>query len=53
MTGAVMEQFPASDYPYLFELTTTHVLQPGYTYGNEFDSGLEIVLDGIAASLTR
>jgi hypothetical protein len=47
-----MEQFPASDYPHLFELTLQLVLQPGYAYSNEFVSGLEIILDGIAASLT-
>lgn len=48
MTGAVMETFPAAEFPYLFELTREHVLQPGYDYGEEFDSGLEIVLDGVA-----
>ncbi|MBW9210175.1 TetR/AcrR family transcriptional regulator [Mumia sp. zg.B21] len=53
MTGAIMEEFPASEFPYLFELTREHVLQPGYDYGKEFDSGLEIVLDGIAASLQQ
>jgi AcrR family transcriptional regulator len=53
MTGAIMDEFPASAFPYLFELTVEHVLQPGYSYGNEFDSGLEVVLDGIAALLVR
>jgi hypothetical protein len=51
MTGAIMGSFPASEFPYLFELTVEHILQPGYAYGNEFDSGLELVLDGIAALL--
>ncbi len=51
MTSAIMEQFPAADFPYLFELTIQHVLRPGYAYGNEFNSGLDIVLDGIGASL--
>jgi AcrR family transcriptional regulator len=51
MTGAIMGSFPASEFPYLFELTVQHILQPGYAYGNEFDSGLELVLDGIAALL--
>jgi AcrR family transcriptional regulator len=51
MTGAIMETFPASEFPYLFEMTVQHVLQPGYNYGNEFDSGLKVVLDGIAALL--
>jgi AcrR family transcriptional regulator len=51
MTAAIMETFPASEFPYLFELTVEHVLRPGYDYGNEFDSGLTIVLDGVAALL--
>jgi AcrR family transcriptional regulator len=51
MTGAILEQFPAADFPYLFELTIEHVLQPGYSYGQEFDVGLEVVLDGVAARL--
>jgi hypothetical protein len=41
------------DFPYLFELTIDHVLQPGYNYGNEFDVGLEVVLDGVDARLGR
>lgn len=53
MTGAIMEGFPASDFPHLFEMTVEHVLQPGYDYGNEFDVGLELVLDGVAASFNR
>jgi hypothetical protein len=35
----------------LAELTIEHVHQPGYSYGNEFDVGLEVVLDGIATRL--
>jgi AcrR family transcriptional regulator len=49
MTAAIMETFPASSFPYLFELTVEHVLQPGYDYGQEFESGLGLVLDGVAA----
>jgi AcrR family transcriptional regulator len=49
MTSAIMESFPASSFPYLFELTVEHVLQPGYDYGNEFESGLALVLNGVAA----
>jgi len=51
MTSAIMDQFPRADFPYLFELTIEHVLQPGYNYGNEFDVGLEVVLDGVDARL--
>jgi AcrR family transcriptional regulator len=49
MTAAIMETFPASKFPYLFEMTVEHVLQPGYDYGKEFDSGLTAVLNGVAA----
>jgi AcrR family transcriptional regulator len=51
MTGAIMETFPASEFPYLFEMTVEHVLKPGYDYGKEFDSGLKVVLEGVAALL--
>jgi AcrR family transcriptional regulator len=51
MTGAIMETFPASEFPYLFEMTVKHILEPGYDYGKEFDSGLNVVLDGVAALL--
>jgi AcrR family transcriptional regulator len=51
MTGAIMDAFPKADFPYLFELTIEHVLRPGYDYGNEFDIGLDVVLDGIDARL--
>ena len=49
MTTAIMDAFPAAAFPYLFELTVEHVLRPGYDYGREFDSGLTLVLDGVAA----
>ena len=51
MTGAIMKTFPASKFPYLFELTVQYVLQPGYDYGKEFDTGLKVVLDGVAEML--
>jgi AcrR family transcriptional regulator len=48
MTAAIMETFPASEFPYLFEMTVEHVLRPGYDYGTEFEYGLTAVLDGVA-----
>jgi AcrR family transcriptional regulator len=51
MTRSIMEAFPASEFPYLFEMTVDHVLQPGYDYGKEFDSGLKVVLDGVTVLL--
>jgi tetracycline repressor-like protein len=42
-----LAQFPSEEYPYLAELTTEHVLQPGYDYGNEFEFGLNLILNGL------
>ncbi|WP_206615787.1 TetR/AcrR family transcriptional regulator C-terminal domain-containing protein [Rhodococcus xishaensis] len=37
--------------PHLAELTVQHVLQPGYDFRDEFDFGLELVLDGLERAL--
>lgn len=41
----------AEAFPHLATLATTLVLQPGYAYGNEFDFGLTLILDGLGAAL--
>jgi AcrR family transcriptional regulator len=43
----IMEMFAAGDYPHLVELATEHVLQPGYDFGDEFEFGLDVILDGL------
>ena len=43
----IFEQFPVDDYPHLAELTIEHVLQPGYDYREEYEFGLELILDGL------
>lgn len=50
---SIMERFPEGEYPYFVELATEHVLQPGYDYGDEFDFGLDLILDALEASVTR
>ena len=47
----VLAQFPTDEYPHLAELATEHVLQPGYDYGNEYEFGLDLILDGLEKSL--
>ena len=51
LAHAVMAQFAAAEYPHLAELTIEHVLQPGYDYGQEFEYGLELILDGLEQKL--
>jgi AcrR family transcriptional regulator len=43
----IFDGLPADRYPHFVELATQHVLQPGYDYGDEFEFGLDLVLDGL------
>ncbi len=47
LASEMMEHFPVEAYPHLAEFTTGHVLQPGYDFANEFDFGLDLILDGL------
>jgi AcrR family transcriptional regulator len=44
---AMLEPFPVNEYPNLVEFLGEHVLKPGYDYGEEFEYGLELILDGL------
>lgn len=53
LAGSIAEQMPADLFPHLAEFTTDYVLQPGYDFGEEFDVGIELILDGLErASVT-
>lgn len=43
----MLEPFPAGEYPHLLEILTDHVMKPGYDYGDEFEYGLDLILDGL------
>jgi AcrR family transcriptional regulator len=47
VVAAMMTQMPAGEFPYLSEMAGQHVLQPGYRYADEFEIGLELILDGL------
>jgi hypothetical protein len=44
----MLEPFRPDEYPHMVELLTEHVMKPGYDYGEEFDYGLDLILDGLA-----
>jgi AcrR family transcriptional regulator len=44
---AFLRGFPTDRYPNLAELTVEHVMKPGYAYGDEFEFGLDLILDGL------
>jgi AcrR family transcriptional regulator len=52
LAQVILQQFPADQYPHLAELTIEHVLQPGYDYANEFEFGLDLILDGLERART-
>jgi AcrR family transcriptional regulator len=41
-----------ADYPSLAAFTTQHVIKPGYAFGNSFEFGLDLILDGISRAAT-
>jgi AcrR family transcriptional regulator len=50
MVDQMIAHLPQEEYPHLTELTVEHVSQAGYSYGAEFDFGLEIILAGLEAT---
>lgn len=49
----ISSAFDAAAYPHLVGLTTEHVLQPGYDFGDSFEFGLDLILDGIERAAPR
>ncbi len=48
---SMMQHVPADTYPHLAEFSTEHVLKPGYCFGEEFEYGLELIIDALSKSL--
>jgi AcrR family transcriptional regulator len=53
VTREIAGQVPADQYPHLTELAAAHVLQPGYRYGDEFEIGLDLILDALERAAGR
>ena len=49
----ILAAMPADQWPHLVEFSRQHVLKPGYDYGQEFEWGLDLVLDGLETSRRR
>lgn len=50
LAGAIADQMPTDLLPHLAEFTVGHVLQPGYDFRDEFEFGINLVLDGLEAA---
>ena len=47
----ILGALPEAELPHFQEFALDHALQPGYAFGDEFDWGLDLLLDGLAAHL--
>jgi AcrR family transcriptional regulator len=47
LAESIFGRFSTNEYPHLTELTVEHVLKPGYAYADEFEFGLDLILEGL------
>jgi AcrR family transcriptional regulator len=47
MAGSMLEPFPLGEYPNLADFITEHAMKPGYDFADEFEYGLDVILDGL------
>jgi AcrR family transcriptional regulator len=43
----ILRHLPADEYPHLAEMISEHAMKPGYDYAEEFEFGLDLILDGL------
>jgi AcrR family transcriptional regulator len=43
----LLRQLSADEYPHLAEMISEHAMKPGYNYAEEFEYGLDLILDGL------
>jgi AcrR family transcriptional regulator len=43
----ILRQLRASEYPHFTEMIIEHAMKPGYDYAEEFEFGLDLILDGL------
>jgi AcrR family transcriptional regulator len=44
----IVAAMPVEEYPHFVEFTINVALQPGYSFGNSFDYGLDLIIEGLA-----
>jgi AcrR family transcriptional regulator len=53
LAHTMLARFPVEAYPHLGELMTEQVIRSGYDYGNEFEFGLDLILEGLDRASSR
>jgi AcrR family transcriptional regulator len=51
MAETMLEPFPLGEYPNLADFITEHAMKPGYDFADEFEYGLDVILDGLDRAL--
>jgi AcrR family transcriptional regulator len=46
-SSAILKNLPRDEFPHLAEMIVDHAMKPGYAYTDEFDIGLDLILDGL------
>lgn len=49
LAASIMATFDPGEYPALVEMATDHAQRRGYAFGDEFEPGLDLILDGLDA----
>jgi hypothetical protein len=44
---SMLQPLPVNEYPNLVEYITEHAMKPGYDHEDEFEYGLDVILDGL------
>jgi hypothetical protein len=47
MADQMLEPFPVGEYPHLVEFIADHAMRPGFDHEDEFEYGLDLILEGI------
>lgn len=45
--GALLDALPTDQYPHLTEMAAEHAMGPGHNYLDEFEFGLDLILEGL------
>ncbi len=47
VTGDILDEMPGDEFPHLAEMAVEHILRPGYDFADEFEFGLDLILDAL------
>ena len=53
VAGNIFRDSPMNQYPHLAEMAIERAMKPGYDYGDEFEFGLGLILDGLRRAQDR